>query len=1093
MEGRDETLALHQPSRGKGHYFFAIQHVWANKPVTENYVIDFKDKSLDIQIDAPSVILPGDEKEISITVKDPRGRPVEDVDLLSYGLTSKFKNYSPPDLPDHHKFRKSRKLINEFNPRVVEQKERDQRMDFKRWKRTLGLDSLEYYKFLYPTGGLYTARTPAPGGETQFSLFVMKEGKPVPVSVIQADRRPVYFSWALNNRYAFAIDSGRHTIRIRTAEREFELTDIYFEKGMKTVISIPWDYTGKGVNAEDKKKYLSEYEKRLYYSYVIKLQSVENQLAYLKSGNGVFQWEGLGRHTIGPLYRKSFDFYSPGRFTLNNIEREPFYTYEIKPEMARLTSFDMPRGKQRLIQYGELKDHRDFVLRESDILDELDNRKLQMLMGFSMFDYPRTTDAGYASLEISLDTTVYQAKGAPFFKIIRNIDDDGDFEVYPGREKVFHNLEEGRYQMITLFFDSTYFISDTLSVKTRGTNYRKLTPVNYLGRDDFWRETMNYLMEMATKSYGRDPYRMERVAPREIQKIYYKEHVYTEGNTAWGTVMDEDGTPLPGVSIVIKGTAIGTVTDMEGYYELNVPNGSYTLTYSFIGFATIEKEGYGSKRADVGMQADVTQLSEVVVVAYGVQRESKAMGFSVSNVSEALMGMAPGVSITNVQNAGDIRIRGNSTLGDNSSPLYIIDGVPYTGDPGTLSPDMIANIEVLKDKSLTAIYGSRAEGGVVLITTKGSHTVSIPTLLGNRENEADLYPMSMDAASLRNNFSDAAFWKPDLITDKNGEVSFKATFPDDITRWDLHVLGVKKKQTGMAKTTVRSFKPLSAQLALPRFLVEGDSAMIIGKTMNYTSDSLAVTTHFSLNDKDTARHEFTVVNAIIDSLMLTGMKGNDTLKVRYMLNRPDGYFDGEEREIPIIPAGTVKRVGDIMLLDRDTTLSLPTLPGKGPVVITASATFMEALVKQAERLVQYQYECNEQLASKLLGYLTLEKLEPGKSRAKEIKEHINKLQNNQNREELWGWWNKSGNTSFWISEHVLYALGEARKSGYGVQLKTSRAIDQLLLDFGRTDARRKIDMLELLKQMDQRLNISGYLKAVPSMDSLSPHDQFRLL
>src|SRR5690606_28764494 len=116
------------------------------------------------------------------------------------------------------------------------------------------------------------------------------------------------------------------------------------------------------------------------------------------------------------------------------------------------------------------------------------------------------------------------------------------------------------------------------------------------------------------------------------------------------------------------------------------------------------------------------------------------------------------------------------------NPLYVIDGVPYTGNELEIKPDMIESIEVLKEKEATAIYGSRAKNGVVLITLKAGTEV-LKTVMAN-----NTFMEAMEASSsIRNNFSDYAYWEPKLRTDKNGLASFKVRFPDDITAWKTHV------------------------------------------------------------------------------------------------------------------------------------------------------------------------------------------------------------------------------------------------------------------------------------------------------------------
>ncbi len=221
--------------------------------------------------------------------------------------------------------------------------------------------------------------------------------------------------------------------------------------------------------------------------------------------------------------------------------------------------------------------------------------------------------------------------------------------------------------------------------------------------------------------------------------------VYAQERTVTGVVTDAaDGATLPGVTVTVEGTTIGTVTDLDGRYELRVPEGS-TLVFSFIGMITQEVEVGDQEVINVEMEADIATLEETVVVGYGVQQRRDVSG-SISSVSgdairtipiqsfdQALQGKASGVSLTLpnavLGNPPVIRIRGVNSISGSSSPLYIVDGVPvFTGDLGRtaaavnpladISPSDIESIEVLKDASATAIYGSRAANGVVIITTR---------------------------------------------------------------------------------------------------------------------------------------------------------------------------------------------------------------------------------------------------------------------------------------------------------------------------------------------------------------------------------------
>jgi len=201
-----------------------------------------------------------------------------------------------------------------------------------------------------------------------------------------------------------------------------------------------------------------------------------------------------------------------------------------------------------------------------------------------------------------------------------------------------------------------------------------------------------------------------------------------------GIVTDAStGEPIPGVNIVVKGTTIGTLTEVNGNYTIEVPNTSLTLQFSFIGYVTQEVALDGRTTLNIALISDIEELSEVVVVGYGTVKKVNLTGAistvkfdeeianrPITNASQALGGNVTGVWVS--QNSGkpgsdgaQLRVRGWGTL-NNSNPLVIIDGVE--GDFEQINPNDIESISVLKDAASAAIYGSKAANGVVLITTK---------------------------------------------------------------------------------------------------------------------------------------------------------------------------------------------------------------------------------------------------------------------------------------------------------------------------------------------------------------------------------------
>jgi TonB-linked SusC/RagA family outer membrane protein len=199
-----------------------------------------------------------------------------------------------------------------------------------------------------------------------------------------------------------------------------------------------------------------------------------------------------------------------------------------------------------------------------------------------------------------------------------------------------------------------------------------------------------------------------------------------------GAVTDETGAPVPGVTVLVKGTTVGTVTDFDGKYTLTAPSEAKILLFAYVGMKPQEIEIAGKTKIDVVMKAEVVGVDEVVVVGYGTQQKKTLTGAvstvnnedlrssTSSNAASRMQGRVAGVTITTDNSPGGdatVRVRGVGSV-NNNDPLYIIDGVPSAGGMTSLNSNDIETMTVLKDASSSAIYGVRAANGVILITTK---------------------------------------------------------------------------------------------------------------------------------------------------------------------------------------------------------------------------------------------------------------------------------------------------------------------------------------------------------------------------------------
>jgi TonB-dependent starch-binding outer membrane protein SusC len=298
-----------------------------------------------------------------------------------------------------------------------------------------------------------------------------------------------------------------------------------------------------------------------------------------------------------------------------------------------------------------------------------------------------------------------------------------------------------------------------------------------------------------------------------------------QGQTLSGVVTDlETGESLPGANVMIEGTTTGTVTNLDGEYQLELPPGNHRMLFSFIGYTRQTKEISIAQNEtltlDVALSLDVTTFEELVVIGYGTQKKKVATGAIASVSSEdisslpvlsadqAMQGRTAGVQVTNLSGqpgeAPTIRVRGVGTTGD-ARPLYVVDGMVIEGGIDFLNPGDIESIDVLKDAASAAIYGARAANGVVLITTKGGEkgkmnvTLSSYTGIQNAARKidmlnADQYRMMMNEG--RRNANQSELFPEDEIyphdTDWQEEL-FTKNAP--ISNHELSVTGGGEKST----------------------------------------------------------------------------------------------------------------------------------------------------------------------------------------------------------------------------------------------------------------------------------------------------------
>jgi hypothetical protein len=1084
LRGYGQQLYWEGKSITPQHYFVSLQYFWQGRSQKEEAVIPYSEKALKITVAAPEYVYPGQKAHIGITVEDAVGQPVEDADITAYAATKKFSDARMPFLPYLGKVYPNRKQYHTFKMDGADEAQQTQRLNWERWGNAMQLREKEYYQLIHQPG-VYTFTEPVKDSLTQIAPFVVKEGVLQTVHILYIDEVPVYFSQAnQERRYSFRVSPGRHSLRIRTYNREVKVDSILVQEGVKTFYRFNVDQPDQPIRVKKMPVQMTKAEQQLINQYTIQVSNQPNEnFAYITQRQNVYWLQNRGVQLVGPLTR------SDATYTV--IDQ---YAQEFQPEQDN--TFDIRNGHIRQWQrpgtrypFGSLlgasawvDNLADSVLTEQEVLRSWKAFQDNLLLSFPSDRLSLRDKTFNGRLQLQFPKELFKEPDAIKHLFLFRYDDALFLRTMPGTMSYLSNLESGQYRLLVMMKDDQYFIRDSISIQDNGINFYEIIPANIQPGDSMSHAMSQQLFDAWNANTNIKNWTKPATINETFNQRYFDESSLTR--TINGYITDVKGAPLIGVSVFIDGTNRGTATDATGRFTLRVTDRGI-LRVSYIGFITQRLALNDSNYYSCMLSESRSAMEEVVVVGYGTTRRQNMTASITTVTGTQLAGKLAGIS-TGRRGGLHIRLRGNR-MDSNAPPLIIIDGLPFNGDMSGVDPGTITYMQILNSSDAVALYGERGAAGVILITTNRA-------IASSKDNGTDL---ASGALSLRQNFRDNAFWQPMLRTDKAGKTGFEVTFPDDITNWRTTVLGITDhQQTGTAETYIKSMKTLTATLGLPAFALQGDALHIIGKAMNYNTDSITVTRLMAVNDSVYRKGEIGFKNMWIDTLGLKiGTK--DSLSFRYVIRKADGYYDGEVRSIPVFQQGVLETDGFFAALRKDTSFRLSLPVSREPVKVYAETAVLPVLLEEMKSIQRYEYLCNEQLASKLQAYLMEQKVraylkEPFKGE-KSIREIIRQLERGKSAAAGWGWWPENTPMA-WISNHALKALLEAEAQGYKITLDKQLMLNNTVfeLEAGGKEV-DSLSLLEVLHQLKASLDYKSITEQLLKNKGLSFNDRLRVI
>lgn len=998
---QDSAWFWKRVDRSGDAYEFSYQYLLDDELEQSSQEYRHYSKALNVDVQGPDRVFPGQEADYQISVTRGNERPARRVDLSAGAINAQFGNKSSFTMTGIGYKRK-------FFPNKAS-KYRYEEPELKYSKhmsyflvKTLNLQDSSYYQYRHSRQLLRIWRDSSLRRDSfyqhiaQFAPFLVKGGKMQPIYLIYVNRKLVYYyDTQEQHHYSFAAPVGYNQITIRGYNFEYTLDSVYLHPGEKQELVINEDYWGTDPHQRLLKRtpqsnsFTGAETKTLERSIFV--------LNKLGSQDSVFIWDSPTnihlvtsdralKYQVGPFPYGALLNYVHVNYFDKKLLFEPGFRY------------DVDKGRERLYQYQLFPPNMPYL--PLAIPHPAIGQYLISPQSVRLFSPPRLIitfdpapnfgNKGTGDYQFEYPQQANLPDSAKLLVVVLQHLASGEQWLLRPDTRYISNLSPGQYKLF-LFNQQREAASKYIWIHRDTLNFERLNKLEFLTGDSL-------LAKLLKNQYI--PIQQNHSRSKATPLIF-------NGKTQFisGKIVDDNGEPLIGVSILAKGTTIGTVSDIDGTYHLEVPIEATELVFSYTGYTTQEYSLGLGNNLDIKLETSADLLSEVVVTGLGSSRSYSTSG--------AIAG--------------------------------------------------IEDIPSRRSRELSSISLDKTKG-------RGEDT---PEKFGLHN--LDFLADSLNLNSIRTHFRDYAYWEPTLRSNREGKAFFKVKFPEDITNWKSFVIAADKKlQAGLYQGSIQAYKPLMAQLNLPRFLVQGDQTTLIGRVLNYSGDTLALKTTFWANGSQLLEKTQLASDAgLLDQTSFRAPAQSDSLQFSYSLQMQSGYQDGEQRSIPLRPVGTLESDGVFLVLERDTVLDFRNK--RGTVHFRAEPSILSLLLEDIEYLRFYPYGCNEQNASKLMGLMAEKQIRKSLNqsfeREKTIQDLLSRLKNAQNKDGSWGWW--SGNDeNAWISNYVLQALVDAQKAGY-----TSPALENglrwLTSTWPKQRGTNRLHSLQTLILAGQRIDTTG--------------------
>jgi len=1067
-------------------YYIIYTYRWQDKDFFLEKGFHIKEKQLNVEVDQPETVFPGSIVPITVAVTNYKNEPMQDVNLTAWSVNMKFGNIPSPNLPyfglNHHT------ILRPFNVNYGRFYVQETTPIKDKHIALLDLYDTPYYRFIYNETGVDQEYDSINSDWSEFTPYVYTNGQIEKVFTVYVNDEPIYIDDPnIYQVLSFKKKPGKYDIKVRTRDHIYKIKNVELKKSMKTFVCLNSDSALQNKDVEyiklDSIPFMMPEEDMLM-SKMLVVNLPRNGDIYLEQDSLVIK---VPRNLAARYYDQDFGAYQyfgpfkKGKINITDPYTDTTYSFYFEPGYLYSFTNDTSYVSQPIVYPNPLKSFypntytghwffqtRSFIVPKVKVpvvdpkIDFKKKVKQEISRKPRMHPLLKTRYHQGNYNQHSCHFTVYNQSGkSVVWTGIFSEENDSCTHVKFGNANGFNNIKPGKYDVFAMLKDSTYVLLKDYYIHENGYNYFRYDP-SYVREYD--QNVLTYYENIIIR-LNKPAVREFNNPPMEIKGFSTKILASKKNETMLsGYMLNHKGEPMDYVTLYAEIAGYfkgGGITNSEGYFEIrDIPSGNYMLKLF------MQNNGnYTIYNVKVVKGRNTQIMIEPQILFKYVNSIYYDQGEIIGNYNS--YGSAPMSDYSSVSSASIEEVMVSSQ----KLSAFSIKSKEIAAMPTRGAVDIASTMQVLP--------------GVVSVSEKTKQ-------IGKDAIEA--LKVDENSNRIRTNFRDYGYWQPNLVTGKDGKVQFSVQFPDNITQWKTIVPAMDgHKNTGIGFAQTKSFKPLSANLGLPNFLVQNDVATINGKVLNYTEEAIGVKTYFDVNGirKYTADHNPTTFS--LDKFNLT-YDSVQEIKVTFGLDKGDGYIDGEERKLNVLVNGVKRTSSQLLELNNDTSFVIkPDTSLIGRTLFITNDPF-DLIKRELDELKAYNYLCNEQTASKVKALLLEKKfltnLNEEFKDEKLIRKLIKDLEKNQNDDGSWGWWNKSAGDT-WITSYITDAMNLAVASGYRTKshMKGAAFLKSRLNQMNISDRLEAINSLAAIPYpMDYKVEIDKLSKL-----NLSLQDHFQYL